>query len=107
VYVERLGTPAGEWQVSASGGIEPHWRRDGGELYYIAENKLMAVEVRTDSPAFEAAVHKTLFEVKLGTVARRNEYQVSSNGKSFLINTPLEPPTPVTVVVNWTAEAKP
>jgi DNA-binding winged helix-turn-helix (wHTH) protein/Tol biopolymer transport system component len=107
VYVERLEPPNGEWQVSTSGGIEPHWRRDGGELYYIAENKLMAVEVKTDSPAFEAAIQKTLFDVKLGTVARRNQYQVSSDGQRFLINTPLEPPTPVTVIVNWTADARP
>src|SRR5262249_5702077 len=26
----------GEWQVSVGGGVQPRWRRDGEELYYVA-----------------------------------------------------------------------
>jgi eukaryotic-like serine/threonine-protein kinase len=107
VYVERLAPAGGEWQVSISGGIEPHWRRDGKELFFISENKLMAVEVKTDSKLFEAAAPKPLFEVNLDTVVRRTRYQVAGQGQKFLINSPLESPSPVTVVMNWTTDMKP
>jgi Tol biopolymer transport system component/DNA-binding winged helix-turn-helix (wHTH) protein len=104
VYVERLGPPGGEWQVSTSGGIEPHWRRDGKELYFISENKLMAVGVKTDSKVFEAVRPAPLFELRLDTVSRRSRYQVAANGQKFLINSRLESPSPVTVVLNWTGD---
>src|SRR5262249_50334660 len=41
------GAPASDvkWQLSTNGGRNPQWRRDGRELYYTADNKLMAVEV--------------------------------------------------------------
>jgi Tol biopolymer transport system component len=104
VYVERLGPPGGEWQVSTSGGIEPHWRRDGKELYFISESKLMAVGVKTDSKVFEAVAPAPLFELRLDTVTRRSRYQVGANGQKFLINSRLESPSPVTVVLNWTGD---
>ncbi len=107
VYVERLSPPGGEWQVSGSGGIEPHWRRDGKELYFISENKLMAVGVKTDSQVFEAAAPEPLFELKLDTVSRRSRYQVAAKGQKFLINSRLESPSPVTVVLNWTGDLQP
>jgi hypothetical protein len=37
---------AGPWQVSSNGGIEPQWRADGREVYYLTANKrLMAVPI--------------------------------------------------------------
>jgi DNA-binding winged helix-turn-helix (wHTH) protein/Tol biopolymer transport system component len=104
VYVERLTPPGGEWQVSTSGGIEPHWRRDGKELFFISENKLMAVDVSTGSKVFEAATPRPLFELRLDTVTRRSRYQVAANGQKFLINSRLESPSPVTVVLNWAVD---
>jgi Tol biopolymer transport system component len=101
IYVERLDSPGGEWQVSAAGGIEPHWSRDGRELYFIADNKLMAVQIMVNSSAFEFSTPKPLFDVKLDTVARRSRYQAGQNGQKFLINSPLETVSPVTVIVNW------
>src|SRR4029434_10727532 len=36
----------GEWQISATGGVEPKWRRDGRELYYLGtDGKLMSVAI--------------------------------------------------------------
>src|SRR6516225_7695936 len=35
-----------QWQVSTTGGYEPRWRGDGGEIYYLsADQKLMAADV--------------------------------------------------------------
>lgn len=42
--------------VSTGGGKQPHWRRDGRELYYLStDNRLMAVEA-TIGPSFTAGV---------------------------------------------------
>jgi hypothetical protein len=36
----------GKWQISATGGVEPKWRRDGRELYYLGtDGKLMSVAI--------------------------------------------------------------
>jgi eukaryotic-like serine/threonine-protein kinase len=55
--------PAGDrtWQVSNQGGRQPHWRRDGRELFYLTQDgTLMAVEVKANAmkraAAFELAL---------------------------------------------------
>ena len=104
VYVERLTPPGGEWQVSTSGGIRFRIEaRRGRNFYFISESKLMAVDVNTGSKLFEAAAPRPLFELRLDTVTRRSRYQVAANGQKFLINSRLESPSPITVVLNWAA----
>ncbi len=105
VYVQSFPPSGGKWMISAAGGNEPLWRRDGTELFYTAGNKMMAVAVKTDAQVFEAGAPKALFEVRLEAVVRRTRYQVASNGQRFLVNVPLEAPSsaPITVVLNWTA----
>ena len=45
VYVTTIEKDR-RWQVSINGGYEPRWRRGGGEIYYLSEDrKLMAVSV--------------------------------------------------------------
>jgi Tol biopolymer transport system component len=107
VFVESLKPNGGKWQVSTSGGMEPHWRRDGKELFYIAGQKLMAVEVKGDAGVFEVASPKSLFEVRLENIVRRSRYQVATNGQRFLINVPVQASSPFTVAVNWTAGRRP
>ena len=103
VYVRSFPPSGGKWQVSTAGGNEPCWRRDGKELFYREGNKLMAVEVKTDSTLFEAGVPKSLFEARLETVARQRRYQPAANGQRFLVNVPVETSTSssITVVLNW------
>jgi Tol biopolymer transport system component len=102
-------TGAQTWKISDRGGLEPKWRRDGKELFYLgADRRLMAVTVRT-APTFEHDTPRALFETgaagsRLGTVAGRNQYDVAPDGKRFLINMPgRESSRPITVVLNWPA----
>lgn len=58
IYVQSFPAGAGKFQISAGGGNQPRWRRDGKELFYIAaDGKLMAVEVKT-APTFEAGARR-------------------------------------------------
>jgi len=113
VYVRPFIEPGGsstraggQWQVSTDGGIQPHWRYDGAELYYInPEGQMMAVQTRTQGTVLEMGAPVKLFDTHIyggGTdVAQGSQYDVARDGR-FLINTVLDEATaPITIVQNW------
>ena len=54
VYVQSFPLSGAKFQISAGGGMEPQWRKDGTELFYISEERmLMAVPVKLASSAAE------------------------------------------------------
>jgi serine/threonine protein kinase len=104
VYVQSFPPSGGKWQISSEGGSWPRFRRDGKELFYLAASgKLMAVEVKANASGFEFSAPRPLFEAHT-----TDRYAVTADGQRFLINTPVEESSsaPITVVLNWTAEAK-
>lgn len=63
VYVQALGRAGGRWQISTAGGIQPLWRLDGKEMYYLAaDGKVMALDVDLARPSF--GVPKALFRAR-------------------------------------------
>ena len=111
IYVRPLSGDAGSnrWQVSVAGGIGPRWRRDGKELYYLsADNAIMSAEVTLGtSTAAVANVHK-LFDVPLIVQTVLPSYDVTVDGKTFLVNiqNDFQNQSPITLVVNWDAALK-
>jgi Tol biopolymer transport system component len=107
VYVRGVspgGTSTlGKWQVSTAGGLEPRWRHDGRELFYVSSSTLMAVPVKTDGTSFEAGIPTPLFEIPLLSPVK-NRFVVSRDGQRFLVNVRLEQATTIDsiqVLVNW------
>jgi Tol biopolymer transport system component len=104
IYVTTFPTASGKRQISNTGGIQPRWRDDGKELFYLsADRKLMSVEIK-EGDRFEEGDAKPLFATQArytGNIA----YDISPDGKSFLINTMIsnENSPPLTIVLNWTA----
>ena len=50
VFVRSFPTPGRQLPISGGGGMQPEWRRDGKELFYIsAEGKVMVVDVNTEA----------------------------------------------------------
>ena len=100
-------TPTGgKWQVSADGGREPRWRRDGKELFFLAaDNKLMAAEVSESGSTFQPGAVRPLFPIRPVGSALNRVYDVSADGRRLLVSAAVgeEKPTPITLVVNWTA----
>lgn len=111
VYVQAFPASGAKWQISSGGGMQPRWRRDGKELFYMAPNKnLMAVAVNLGKGTLEAGVPKVLFQTRsLGYSGPRNVYESSADGQRFLINSLQSEANsiPVTVIVNWSADLKP
>jgi Tol biopolymer transport system component len=103
VYVREFQKSGRKWRVSTGGGSLPSWRQDGKELFYIANENLMAVDVKEVESNFEASVPRLLF-AKAGVIG----YDVSRDGQRFLIGVSVEEtsPEPITVVLNWTADLK-
>ena len=107
VYVRPFPGPGGASPVSTSGGIQPRWRADGKELYYIApDGTLMAVPITVKGATLEPGVPAVLFRTRIwggGTNAgSRQQYDVAPDGR-FLINVTTADATnaPITVLLNW------
>jgi Tol biopolymer transport system component len=98
----------GKWQVSYSGGRVPRWRRDGKEIFYLsAVNQMMAAEVEEKGNGIVVSTAQALFKcVPVYSADSAAEYDVSPDGKKFLINTLAGENGPLVLLVNWTANLK-
>jgi dipeptidyl aminopeptidase/acylaminoacyl peptidase len=108
IHVQTFPLSDRQWTVSNNGGSEPRWRSDGREMYFLSEDrKLMAVAVE---PGPKFGTPRSLFQtrVPIGVSVLRTHYDVSRDGRHFLIASPVgdPPPTPITVVLNWTVGLK-
>jgi Tol biopolymer transport system component len=110
VYIRPFPPAAGKWQVSTDGGIQPHWRADGDELFYLSsDHRLMSVEVNTSDSNFEHRSPTALFSTRVGGIDTPGDfYDVTHDGKRFILNTLVAEGayTPITVMLNWTGEVK-
>jgi hypothetical protein len=107
VYVRDLAGSGARWQVSTGGGEEPRWSRDGKELFYREDTRLLAVPVETRG-RFEAGAPKVVVE---GIFNLRSDtgvsYDVAPSGRRFLMVRPAvdrDRPVAVRVVLNWRDE---
>ena len=68
---------------------------------------MMAVEMKP-GPRIEPGVPRVLFDSQLTVTPTSGQYNVTPEGQRFLIQLPVTEatPTPITVVVNWTAAFK-
>jgi len=105
IYVTSFPSGAGRWQISREGGTYPVWRHDGKQIYFIGYSvQLMAVDVHPLADGFEVGSSQPLFEVR-SVLALGSPYDVSPDGKRFLVLTePIVSPSPMMLVLNWTAE---
>jgi Tol biopolymer transport system component len=109
VFVQSFPPGKGKWQVSAEGGTQPRWRRDGRELFYVdPRGRMMSVEIKPgESP--DPAGAKVLFEfLGANVMFAIYRYDVAADGQKFLILTPsgFKRSDPLYVVLNWTAGLK-
>jgi hypothetical protein len=96
------------WQVSAAGGTDPVWSRNGRELFYIsATNEMMSVEV-APGKAFSISPPKALFSTapysQVGPVL---SFDVHPDGRFLMLRetTPAER-SELILVQNWLGEMK-
>ncbi len=64
IFVRAFPVGEEKWQISDDGGVQPRWRRDGKELYYVQprpRRTLVAVSVAL-TPSFSVGPAARLFE---------------------------------------------
>jgi dipeptidyl aminopeptidase/acylaminoacyl peptidase len=106
VYVTAFPGPGGKQQVSTGGGEDPIWRRDGRELFFLSEGKMMAAEVKTNGSGLDVGNARLLFDAHSGFGGFAH-YDVTPDGKRFIVATLGEGGSaPMNLVVNWTADLK-
>jgi Tol biopolymer transport system component len=99
VYVRPFPGPGPKRQVSASGGVVPHWSRDGREIFYWEigpVGRLMRVSFETGSEP-KIGKPQALFEVPLAMV---EEFDITPDGQRFVMAKPeTEEESPLQIVV--------
>jgi Tol biopolymer transport system component len=95
----------GKWLISASGGLYPRWRSDGKEIFYLSPaSQMMAALVDAKGNSIEVRTPQVLFRSAVGATGA--PYDVTPDGKKFVINVISEQSSPLTLLVNWTANLK-
>ena len=102
VVVQPFPGPGGRVQLSAGGGTEPVWSRDGRRIFYRGSGKLMAAAIRT-TPSFSVIARDTvLADTYVFATNPHANYDVFPDGAHFVF---LEPDhsSEMVVVANWRA----
>jgi Tol biopolymer transport system component len=114
IYVRSFPGPSDPIRVSAEGGSQARWGRDGRELFFIAaDRRLMAAPIRETSGGrvLDVGPAVALFRTRLAAGSNialgRPQYDVASDGR-FLMNVIVDqsPVPPIAVVLNWDAALK-
>ena len=107
---QAANAAGGGKRVSTAGGVNPRWRRDGKELYYVnAEGALMAAPIIVTGSTLAPGTPVALSPMRLVSGGTGNpgwQYDVTRDGR-FLINMALdEASAPITLLQNWHPPAK-
>jgi Tol biopolymer transport system component len=107
VYLAAFPSFGNRRQASNAGGMEPVWRADGKELFYLTPDaKLMSVSFKGGAQP-ETSIPVELFQTRLRADPRYNQYTVTGDGQRFLMHEPVEDnDQPYYVVINWTSLLK-
>ncbi len=104
VYIATFPGFTDKRQVSLAGGMQPRWRRNGAELFYLAaDGTLMAADISTSGRPMSGLPHP-LFQTRLSPSPNVPQYDVTSDGSRFLVIEPARAGgEPITYVLNWQA----
>jgi len=108
VYVAAFPAFTERRQVSNAGGVQPYWRKDGKELFYLSlDGSLMSVAMQPSNP-LEAGIPKALFPTRIPVSPTADQFGVTNDGQKFLVIESLDTrdPKPFTIVLNWLAASR-
>lgn len=94
-------------QVSNNGGVQPAWRKDNRELFYLSlDGTVMSVPVKP-GPPLETGIPQPLFPTRIPVNASWDQFAVTGDGQRFLLmESPDNEAAVFKVVLNWPALKK-
>ena len=105
VYATSFPGPGGRIAISSGRGNSPHWRGDGQELFYVADDRtIISVQLSESPQDLRVLSSHPLFRLPLP--GQGGYYDVDRDGKRFLVNTRTreQQDAPLTIVTNWSAQ---
>jgi serine/threonine-protein kinase len=103
VYVTPLDGPQARYQVSTDGGYSPLWSPDGRRLMYAKGQQVIAANI-VFAPAFEVVNRQLLFDGSFEFNPSHASFDVSPDGKQFLLPKSQGANARMIVVYNWREE---
>jgi len=105
IYVTTFPGVAGKWQISRGGGTEPRWRRDGKEIFYLGPAGMLTAVPVSSEGTFSTGTPTPLFQFHGRAPISSTDvfsYDVSKDGKRFLVNRYVKPDhiVPLTIVLH-------
>jgi Tol biopolymer transport system component len=101
VYVRPVSGQGGRVQISAGGGSEPVWTRDGRGLYYRGPERMMFATLTTSLP-LDVAKRDTLFVDTYRKEFKAVQYDVFPSGRELLMmKLDSQSGGRPTIVINW------
>jgi len=104
VYVVPVQPTGQKTQVSSEGGVQPEWRADGRELFYLSlDGTLTAVDIDCRPNGMcRVGAPLALFKTGIRSPSHQvEEYASTGDGQRFVILGPASSPGPLTVLLNW------
>jgi hypothetical protein len=106
VYVQPFPPTGAQYQVTTAGGMAPVWSRNGGRIFYVWNSRLNAATVRT-SPTFAVLTRAAVLEGNyLLNMPQHANYDVSSDGQSFVLLRLVGQSNEIVVVHGWKYELR-
>jgi len=106
VFVTAFPGPGPHYQLSTGGGEAPVWSPDGKRLYYFQGRQMIAATVNLDR-GFSVVGRETLFEGSFDLNFLHANYDISPDGKHFLLLRQVNGVgTQTMVVYDWRSELK-
>jgi Tol biopolymer transport system component len=105
VYIDRFPKPQGRVKLTAGGGSDPRWRRDGRELYFRRGPEIHAATLAAVAGTLDIVSTTRLFAVG----ADLRDYDARRDGTGFVLNLPSDPgpPRPAALLLHWQVPSNP
>jgi Tol biopolymer transport system component len=100
VYLRPFAGGVGRLQVSVAGGGPPVWSRDGREIFFREGNRLIAATMAFDPEP------RVITRVALFTGQFEADFDVSADGKRFLMIEPQISGLSLVVIPNWRTDLR-
>ena len=105
VYVRSLAPGGGRVPVSANGGGEPLWAPRAFTLFYREGERIIEATL-AQAPSLRVVSRRVLFAGPYASDVFHPNWDISPDGKSFLMVRPVDLSRGFVLVVNWAAELR-
>ena len=109
IWVRPVSGAGAAVRLSPTGGTEPIWSRDGRELFYVEDRRVMAVAVtlgaefnfKAPQELFTAAAFADGTQANIVRGQQPPSYDIGPDGRLVMITVDDRADVPISVIVNW------